>query len=247
MGELTLVPPAERSVLFVCPAWRRVELARICLGQLAQLVEELRGRGMRADAIVLADDENLDVADKLRFRLLEHDNRLGAKLNTGYAYAAEHGYEYVCPAATDTWLHPDRFTWLPGDNSILCTRNYTCLRADGQAQARLRLEYEGGVGHRLIPTRLLEPCNYRPLQDDQMSGCDSGTLTAIHQGRDRALHLLYTDLHPYEVVGFQSETQVTPFELLVANHLRELEKPFTGLANRYPGTLVDAIRGFYAA
>ena len=246
MGEITIVPAAGRSVMFVCPAWKRVELAQICLRQLALLIDELRAREVHAAAVVIADDENLDVAAGLGFETIEHENLLGAKLNAGYQHAAARGYEYVCAAATDTWMHPDRFAWLPGENALLCTRNFTVVSAAGDAQARIVIAYEGGVGNRVIPLGLLAPCGYQPLKPRQMSGCDTRTLRSIHENRDRALHLLYTDLHPYEIVGFQSEVQITRYGEFASLYLDELEPPFSGLADHYPGALVDEIHDFYA-
>lgn len=247
MASVSLTAAAGRSLLFVCPAHGRVDLATVCYRQFADLLDVLRAGGMRADAVVIADDDNLAAADEAGLLTIEHDNRLGAKLNAGYTYAHEHGYEYACAVGNDSWLHPDRFVWMPDRDSLLCTRNYTCVTADGQDQHWLKLDYDGGTGSRVIPVHWLERCDFKPLEPYQSSGCDTGTLLAICRGVERAPNLVYTDLHPYEVVGFQSEVQVTDWKHFTRRYLHQRQEPFEGLTDHFPAGLVDQIRAHYAA
>lgn len=248
MAQVTLVSAAGRSLLFVCPANGRVRLARVCYRQFALMLETLRGWGLDAQLVVVADDDNLDAAEENGFVTIEHENRLGAKLNAGYQWAAEHGFDYVCAVGNDSWMHPDRFRWLPAPDALLCTRNYTVVSPDGAEQAWLKLSYDGGTGSRVIPTRWLAGCGYRPVHDSQTSGCDTATLLAICRNVERAPHLVYTDLHPYEVVGFQSpDEQITKWGAWTRHFLHEMQKPFHGLAAHYPGDLVAAVRDHYAA
>jgi hypothetical protein len=242
-----LLPARGRSLLFVVPAHERVELARICYGQFAELRAQLDERGVRAEVLVVTDDENAEAAADYRLHVLEHPNPLGSRLNAGFTWAAEHGFEYVCPLGNDSFMHPDRFTWFPDPETILCTRNYTCLNADASEQAWLWLDYPGGVGSRVIPLSLLERYDYRPLPDNQASGCDTGTLMAICRNTERAPNLVYTDLHPAEVVGFQSgDSQVTKWNFWL-QHLKERQEPFAGLADLYGDELVDQILDHYSA
>lgn len=247
MAIVNLVAAAGRSLLFVCPAHERVGLAAICYRQLADLCNVLHARGVRAQTLVIAGDGNLDAADGAGLLTLEHDNRLGAKLNAGYTFAHEHGYEYACAVGNDSWLHPDRFEWLPDKDALLCTRNYTCVTPDAGEQHWLKLDYDGGTGSRVIPLGWLAGCDYKPLDPYQTSGCDTGTLLAICRGVERAPHLIYTDLHPYEVVGFQSDVQITDWRHFTDRYLHERQQPFQGLADHFPAELVEAIRRHYAA
>jgi hypothetical protein len=247
LSEVTLQPAAGKSILFIVPAHERVELARICYLQFVYLISKLRGRGLYADVLVIADDENLETADDHCLRILAHDNRLGAKLNAGYRYAHEHGFDYVCAIGNDSWMHPDRLTWLPVGDAILCTRNFTCLNAEANEQAALRLDYPGGVGSRVFPTGMFERVDYAPLDPYQMSGCDTGTLLALCRNVERAPDLVYTDHHPAEVVGFQSgDVQVTKWHWWL-QHPHDKQAPFHGLTDLYGPELVDAIRAHYAA
>jgi len=246
MASVSLIAAAGRSLLFVCPAHGRVDLAAVCYRQFADLCEQLNRRGLHADVLVIADDRNLDHAADANLLTLEHDNRLGAKFNAGYTYAAEHGYEYACAVGNDSWLHPDRFQWLPDRDALLCTRNYTCVTPDAGEQHWLKLAYDGGTGSRVIPLGWLAGCDYKPLEPAQTSGCDTGTLLAICRGVERAPHLVYTDLHPYEVIGFQSSVQITDWRHFTDRYLHERQSPFQGLADHYPAPLIDEVRAVYA-
>ena len=254
MAEVTLQPATGKSILFVVPAYQRVELATICYQQLAAACEKVWYRSrLRARILVISDDENLEVAARLRevdgapIDTVELDNRLGARLNAGYRYAHDEGFDYVCAVGNDSFMHPDRFSWLPVDNAILCTRNFTCINSEANVQAALRLDYPGGVGSRVFPTGMFARVDYAPLDPFQMSGCDTGTLLALCRNVLRAPDLIYTDLHPAEVVGFQSgDVQVTKWAWWL-QHPHEIQEPFHGLADLYGDGLVEAIRSHYSA
>lgn len=247
LSEVTVRPAAGRSLLFVCPAYRRVELARICYRQFASLKNSAALYGLEARFLVLADDENLDAADSAGLMTREAQNRLGERLNTGYRFAYEHGFDYVCPVGNDSWLHPPRFQWLPVGDAILCTRNYTCVNAAADQQAALRLDYPGGVGYRVFPISMFSRVDYAPLDPYQMSGCDTGTLLALCRNVVRAPDLIYTDVHPAETVGFQSpDVQITKWAWFL-QHPHDKQEPFHGLADLYGDSLVDAVRQHYAA
>jgi hypothetical protein len=143
-------------------------------------------------------------------------------------------------------MHPDRFSWLPAGDAILCTRNFTCLNADASEQAALRLDYPGGVGSRVFPTGMFERVDYTPLDPYQMSGCDTGTLLALCRNVVRAPDLIYTDFHPAEIVGFQSDIQVTKWHWWL-QHPHDKQDPFHGLGDLYGDGLVEAVRQHYSA
>ena len=248
MAEVTLRPAAGRSLLFVCPAYQRVDLARICYRQFAMFRDAAARYGLRAEFLIVSDDENLDVALEHGLCALEVPNRLGERLNTGYTFAHEAGYDYVCAVGNDSWVHPDRFLWLPAGDAILCTRNFTCLNSTGTVQAALRLEYPGGVGTRVFPVEMLGRVDYKPITDPyQMSGCDTETLLALCRNVVRAPDLVYTDVHPAEVVGFQSgDVQVTKWNWWL-QHPHTVEEPFAGLVDLYGAELVDDVRAHYLA
>lgn len=247
LSEVTLQPAAGRSLLFVVPAYQRVELASICYRQFAQVIRACREYRLTVDFLIVSDDENLDAAAGEGLSTLEHDNRLGARLNAGYTLAHDQGYDYTCAVGNDSFIHPDRFQWLPVGDAILCTRNYTCVNSACTQQAALKLTYPGGVGSRVFPIGVLERVDYKPLTDPhQMSGCDTETLLALCRNVMRAPDLIYTDMHPAEVAGFQSEdVQVTKWEWFL-QHPHTIQEPFHGLYALYGRDLVDEVRAHYS-
>lgn len=245
------MPPGRPrpSLLFIIPANDRVPLASICYRQHAALITTLKARGIDASALVIADDGNLDAAHAAGLLTLERPNELGAKLNAGYTYAARHGYTFVCPLGSDNWVDPGYITQLadlPDRQTMLCTRSFTVIRKDGQEQARLRIGYDGGVGIRVIPTGMLRRCNYKPLEPDRGRACDASTLDRIRRSFGQ-VRFQYSNQHPLEVVGFQSDVQITSYELLLRRWLIErANSPLAGLAEHYPPNLIRQIRGFYS-
>lgn len=247
LSEVTVQPASGRSLLFVCPAYQRVELASICYRQFAEVKETCAGFGLKTEFLILSDDENWDAAADAGLDAVQVANRLGQRLNEGYQRAAEEDYDYVCAIGNDSFVHPDRFQWLPVGDAILCTRNFTCLNSEANQQAALRLDYPGGVGTRVFPIGMLERVNYKPITDPyQMSGCDTETLLALCRGVQKAPDLIYTDMHPAEIVGFQSgDVQVTKWAWWL-QHPHTVQEPFEGLVELYGAGLVDEVRAHYS-
>lgn len=245
--QLELVNPQGRSLLIVVPAWQRFSLSRICFAQLRHLCDTVAGWGLDARVVVVADDDNLDLAADTGHLTIEHKNQLGAKLNAGYYLAHEQRFDYVCAVGSDSWMHPDRLRQLPDRRSMLCTRNYVSVSADGGRQAWVRMRPDGGIGTRITPVDLLANSGYRPLPVGQTSGCDTATWLSIVRGVEQAPNLIYTDWHPFEMVGFCSaDVQITRFAKYERS-VHEWMEPFSGLADHFPAELVDMAREHYGA
>ena len=50
------------ALYFITPAFRRYELTAVCLEQHQRVIDELAKSGIEAHQVVVADDENLDIA-----------------------------------------------------------------------------------------------------------------------------------------------------------------------------------------
>src|SRR5574337_351116 len=129
-----------RSLWFVVPAAGRSAMAAACLRQLQRTCATLVAAGVRASAVVVADDENLDVADELGFGTVRRGNRpLGRKWNDGYQLAGEAGVDFVVPFGSDDWIDPAAILAapLPGPDEIRCFRRSAVVREDGRRLAEL--------------------------------------------------------------------------------------------------------------
>jgi hypothetical protein len=211
------------------------------------MLETLRGGGIDAQAIVIADDGNLEAAQAAGLLTLERPNQLGAKLNAGYEYAGRAAFDYVAALNSDSWYDPPEPALPEHRDAMLCTRNYTVIDRTGTRQSHLRIRYDGGLGTRIMPTRMLKKCGYRPLEPGRGRYCDSATLDAIKR-TNRRVRFEYSDQHPFEIVGFFSDVQLTPYELLLEYWLVEHHDgdAFAGLDEHYPAGLVAAMRRHYA-
>lgn len=236
------------TLCFVVPAWKRFKLSEICFAQFSVALERLGEYDVDAQVVVIANDENLELARAENFATIRHKNFLGAKLNAGYAWAAREGYEFVAALGSDSFFCPERIGAfeLPEHGEMLCTRNYAVVAPDGSAQARLRIPYDGGIGTRIFRTDMLEQCDYAPLEPQRMKSCDINTLKTLR--RDHQIRFLYTDEHQFEIVGFFSKVvQITVYEELIANWLAEplIDDPFIDLDKHYPRDLLARARTLY--
>lgn len=247
------------SIWFISPAWKRYEISRITFAQRAWALARMRERGVAAEACVIADDENLDLAREHGFATVERPNEvtrgrhvveaLGAKFNDGYLFAASEGVDYVCPIGSDSWLDPAfilRYITSPFaklDHEVIYSRHYAVVRPDGKRRAQLLVTYEGGTTM-FYPTGALKACGYKPIPDEAKRGCDGHTIASIKAGGEPKF--VVCENHTLETVSFQSELQVTNYDALIDRWgVGETDKPFAGLHDHYPETLVQQVRKFY--
>ncbi len=240
------------SLWFVVPAHGRVELTRICLTQLRHTCDQLAGFGIVANAVVIADDENLDTANHLGFWGYEQDNSfLGRKFNDGYELAAREGVDYVVPLGSDDWIHQDLIAAaeLP-TRTIRCARRLVMVAEDGDRYMRMRIDYDGGIGMRIIPIGALKALGYRPAEEDQARGIDTVTLKRIIRAHNHRQDLLeYVDTESdFQIVDFKSPgANLNTWQMCRIHATSEENDPWAGLLEQYPTESVAAMRAFYEA
>ena len=237
------------SLWFVTPAWQRFELTRICLEQRRQVCDELLERfGLEATCVVVADDENLNLAEEFGFETVERDNQwLGQKFNDGYEAAALAGADYVYAIGSDSWIDPDYFAELPGLGEVRMSRFVSIVRSDGRERMDLDVVYpSGGYGAAaIVPVQLFAARGYRPCKERISSGMEA---SAWRRSFGRSAERLWPDGRARELVNFQSETQVTPYRAL-RKWAIEIDQadPLGALRPIYGDELVARIEAFYAA
>ena len=230
------------TLWFVTPAWKRYEMTAICLEQRQRVIAELAKHDIEAHQVVIADDDNLDIARSLGCATVERDNEMvGRKFNDGMEYAANHGAEWIVPIGSDSWIDPACFLDLQSNRYTRTSPAYCTVTAASLAELRVGSgDYTAGpfVFHR----RLLKPSGFRPSAEDS-DMVDTSILKGIrkHAHTRRGLRLRWDlkTLHPFQYIGFRVAPMMTSNEYLKRRWLvREHGDPWAILAKHYPADLV---------
>jgi hypothetical protein len=223
---------------FVTPAWQRYEVSALCFEQRRWAMDRLAESGIETQCVVVADDDNLDLARSFGFATVERDNEwLGRRFNDGIAYAAGEGAEWIVPIGSDSWIAPAYLDPLP-DPGVTRTATLYALAA---RTVLAELQVPGhGVGPYMIHRKRL-PRDKRPADDHLSKGVDGSTLAGLH-----GLEWEVRDIHPLQYVALRS------FAVPQLNPLRHLVRRFgvrehrggrwERLARVYPPDLVERTR-----
>ncbi len=235
-----------------------MDVTRLALAQRAHLCGELAERGIEATCVIVADDENLEIAAEFGFAAVERDNaQLGRKFNDGLEYACtELEADYVVLIGSDDWMHVDLFDRLPLDQMEMPS-----LKGDGPAwfwgdgpeaitgreialvdlsTGRLRhCQARGryGVIPWIFPRAALEPSGYRPVKDAANIGID-GSLIA---GLNCQPEWIFRDPHDLCRIDFKSNVNLNGYEQITAGigYGEEETDPWGLLTECYPVNLVS--------
>lgn len=243
------------SLAFVTPAYQRLELSRICFQQRKHAIDILKDSGIEATAIVIADDENLELARECGFIAVERDNEwLGRRFNDGYYEAAMRGFTHVFPIGSDSWCDPqfiiDAVSRLRDEPesvqeaAVIASRHYTRFDKTGTKRMQLWIPVGQGVSY-VMPVSILAPSGYRPCQEDIRRGCDGSTWDTIRKTANPPV--FWSEAHSLETTSFESYPQITKFSRLGTRWKTGLvEKDvFQALYSLYDSSLVLAIEKFY--
>lgn len=225
---------AERPlVYFVTPAWRRLELSEVVFAQRRLCVSYLAERGVEARSVVIADDENLELARAAGFETIERDNRwLGRRFNDGIEHAARQGADRIVPIGSDSFLDPAFLFPLPPRRRIRSSPLYAVAERDRLARCYVR---GPGAGPYMIPPDRL-PTDLRPSAERRARGIDRSTLAGLR----RPLLWEHVELHPYQYVGFRGEPRMNDYERLRDRiGVGEEQDVAEILSEHYPRRLVE--------
>ena len=225
------------SVWFVTPAHQRVELTAVCLEQRVLVREELAKLGVEAHCVVIADDENLDVARALGMHTVERDNTfLSRKFNDGEEYAGRRGAEWIVPLGSDAFVDPAYFLPLPQPRHTRTSAMYAPVEVDRLAELKVgRI----GAGPHMFHRSLMEPVGFRPLPETLNKNCDYNTVVGFR----RPLTWEWRDVHPLQNIGFRYHPLITSYAGMWRKWgVVERTDPWQRLAAVYPPDLVERAR-----
>lgn len=227
------------------PAHGRLVKTAICLRALRSVCEKLIGDGLDASVIVVANDENLALAEELGFTPLERDNSpLGRKWNDGYEEAARQGATHFVPIGSDDWVDPQIFGSLPSGREVACFRQLAIVRPDGAEMSMLEIPYKAGIGIRVFHRSLLECVGFRPCNDAKERAIDTSVVNKLL--RKLPPRWVYRDVHPLQIVDFKETVhQLNTYEACQPYTVLKTPFPFRSLRAVYPESLVRDMSEVY--
>lgn len=228
------------AVWLVSPAWGRYAVTRIALAQRAHLAGVLAARGIDCHAVVVADDENLDIAREYDFATVEMDNDggLGRRFNAGYRYAAEQGADYFVHIGSDDWIHPDVFSPLLAPltpRPIIAGTQIAFVNLPTGHLKRARLDGPHGVIPWIIPRAVLEPCGFAPIRPERARGMDGDLVRGLRRAHVKA-QWVFDDPHDVARVDFKSDVNINSFDRVPGTAGGDA---WAALRERYPVELVE--------
>jgi hypothetical protein len=207
---------------------------------------------------VVADDENLDVAEDYGFPTLARKNSpLGAKFNAGIHWACKvMEADVVSVVGSDDWCHEDLFDRLPNEHpqppdlnafdgaavswgdepEIVTGRRISIVNLATGNLVRCHASGRSGAIPWLIPRAALEPSGFRPVRDEQQIGLDFSLMS----GLGMQPNLVFHDPHDFARVDFKSDVNLNAYEPVTAVLSDGSEEDaWPLLAQHYPADLVS--------
>jgi hypothetical protein len=226
------------SVWFVSPAHGRLGVTALALAQRRHLIDELADRGIDGYGVVVADDENLELAAEYGFEGWRIGNEyLGRRFNAGISFACREGADFVVHIGSDDWMHVDCFARLPAPDTILSGRAITVADLEAGKMRRCHVPGRHGVIPWVIPRALLEASSFAPVKPEKRRGIDG----SLVRGLGSQPRWLFHDPHPFARIDWKTSANITPYALLSRNLGRgpELQAPWRQLEEFYPRDLVE--------
>lgn len=195
----------QRTLWFVVPAAGRLDLAAVCYRQLRRTCDTLTAHGTLATAVIVSDDENLELAYDCGFHTVERDNKqLGRKINDGYQLAGREGADWMVPLGNDDWIDP-HWILLPRRDETVVTHLSTVVSEDRSRMAYLSIPYGDGV--RVYTRATLERVGFRPAQEDRKRAIDTST----HKNAGAGARLVWRDTHPLAIVDWKTPENLNDY------------------------------------
>ena len=207
--------------------------------------------------MVVADDDNLDIAESFGFVPLERPNdELGRKFNDGIEYAVKAlDADLVAVVGSDDWVHEDLFdrlplpvapspdwemvegpvVWREGAPEIITGRSLAFVDLRSGTLRRCQVAGTGAIPW-IIPRAALEPSDCRPVNETQQRGIDFSLRTGLK------VRPVWVDIDPHDLcrVDFKSATNLNAFDEIThtTGHAGD-EDAWVALRERYPDDLVE--------
>lgn len=234
-------------------AWGRFDVTRLVLKQRQRLCVELASRGIDAVSLIVADDENLEIASEYDCDVVEMPNKpLGKKCNAGLQSAARQGFDWIVWVGSDDWIHPAVFDPLlhrPADApvTIITGRRIAIVDLASGMLQRVSSPSKFGAIPWLIDGRLFSTRKVEPIRPDLARGLDGSLMRGLRRARE-PFEVVFDDPHDFRCVDFKGANNITPYKG-IAKHLGvgEPEQAWDALRGWFDDDLIDQARTLFPA
>lgn len=170
--------------------------------QWSSLQDEFDEGDLNLEVVVIADDENLDIARRHGFHTLERANKpLGRRYNDGFQYAYEHGADFAGESGTKNYIHPDLLRAMPWTPGKAQSGNLYSLVTSDQIET-FYCENVFGRGPLFLPRQLLVE-HPRPMSEEDTLAQERLLLHSICARTNPSIE--FTNVHDFQYVGFFRE------------------------------------------
>lgn len=242
----------EHELWLITPAFQRFEMSAVCLKQRRQLCDALTAAGIPTTCVVIADDENVEIARALDFHVVEMSNAwLGRKFSAGYKYAMANDATHMMPIGSDSFFDPAVILALDLELPVLWgTERLTSISPAGDERLEMKFRNVVGFGIASVYPRAAMWGEPHPCAPNIARGCDTSTFNRT--ARERGTEVRFSDCHPHEYTDFKSpDVQVTHYDQLKSRwrndttHIATGDEVFDGLIPTYGAELMSEIRNLY--
>lgn len=230
------------------PVHGRAGLLDIVLDQRLALMADLAALGVRAEMVVVGDEDNLlGMARERGFHTVRCPNPLGRRINVGFEFAfRDLEADYAVYNGSDSWLLPEPLADLPGTGRVRSSRELALF----SPSEMISIPAKPPVGRApwTIGRDLMARSAFRPAPNGKRVGLDGALLSAV-MGVDPDAFFCPPGDDPLRAVDFRRgpwTEQMTPWERLVGRRADRWRDPWGRLAESYPAQLVERMQRYYA-
>jgi hypothetical protein len=242
------------NIWIVVPAWRRYNVSEVVFEELNWLKKQV-SKKIKLEVVVIADDENLNLAIKNKFRTIKSPNNyLGKKFNDGYEYAFKNGADVVLPSGSDSFIHPDIFkgkeliNWNK-QKIIYYSTIHAMVNENGTRLGIVQIPNKKGMYNKgalwFYPKSLMVSSNFRPCDEKINSSCDKSTIINLIKN-NKSINFKSINYNNLQYLALKNnKIQIWKYKLYKDRFIEEFSEPYIQIANYYNKDLSEKVRGLY--
>lgn len=242
------------NIWIVVPAWKRYHISEIVFSELKWLKSQV-SKKINLEVVVIADDKNLDLAKKSKFKIVKSSNNfLGKKFNDGYEYAFKHGADVVLPSGSDSFVHPSIFkgkeliNWRK-QRTIYYSTMHAMINERGTRLGVVQIPNKKGMYNKgalwFYPRALMASCKFRPCAENINKSCDRSTITNLTK-KNKVIEFKNINYNKLQYLALKnSKIQIWGYNLYKDKFIQEFNNPYVQIEKYYSKELSNRVRGLY--